>query len=1305
MIFDVTADQIKRLDQNQLVSLLRKLTKAELLKHDIPLSSGNVPAQINIPDGGDDGRVKWQGGVTATDWLPNRFIIFQSKKGTVSKSKLKAETQAKSSKKSNAKPESSEAIKAVLHHKGAYIVVTTTPVVGTKEASCITGIEEGITAAGNDPSLLSDIRIYDCNRLATWTNQHPAVALWLNSELRQVHMHGFQSYSDWQKESGTHKTSFQDSETPRFIARGKMVESSCKDVTINEIGNFEEISGLIDEFLNEQGHSVRVVGASGYGKTRFVHELVGSDRPTVGIIGLSSSQLVYCIYEDVKDRLNNIVRDIANTGSPALIIVDDCPNEQHTELMSTVNRSGSHCRLITIGVESKSDAVDGNLVVHLKPAADDLIDAIATSVDGEKSQKNKQLIRDISQGFPRMAILATKALLSRDMSLQSAEALVDRIVWGKSQPDSNALEVLQIASLFPIVGMDHDAATELKSLANFCEQSYRKAYQHLKRFEKRGILILQGDYCAVQPVPLTVRLSSRWLENNPDGALKDLYDSLAGRMQMNMLRQLRWLSHVPKVTAFASTLLYEALPDYDTLNSPRGAMMLDSLVHLAPDKSMQHLDQLLKNKSVDDLASFDRGKSYTIYALAKLAFRGQTFAQAARLLLKLGAAEQESRTNNATEQFLSLYKLYLGGTEASPSEKLDLIDESLSSTDQRIRKLCVDALGQMLKSNHFSRLGWSARIGSIVVLKDWQPGTYGEIYDYYRSALTRLEKIAETDKLHASIALAHIGEHLSSLFRYQELYDDLEQMILRLSQSHPRWYEPIKALNEWLFFRSKKADEIDATYAPRLRTLYSQLLPEDPIELLLLYSSGNSLDFHDPDKPYDPEVNDHHYADRQIKEIISNGPTESSYYRFALETLAKSHYSLALEVSRLVAQHVNDPESLLQYVLVDDFIADNIDATTRLVRGIISGVAKADQQKAVNCLYKTLEIKSLQPRIVELITAVPSNDELVNQVARFIEEDIVDLSGIQGSSLGFRLDKVQRTTIQSLFYTLSRKGAEGAWTSVCMLHSWLYESDLSEVWKMNIVVEAATNPVLFKESNHSYGHNNWYDWYYLFQKIVDSSHMDEELCARLLSFATTPIEPANSAVSHYGEDYISKALIDLADDYPDQVWNQYHDSMLIASATHTDVNILQRYRLKRLFTTEPSGSVSGSVFDSIPAKTYISWMLKDKKNRMKFVLEWIRLFDGSQNELNWSSDFVRLIDAYVNESTLLNALHTRLTTGMYGGQYSDLLEKRLAQLRQLRNLVTNVSVNQWLDETLPQFERMLNEQRRNDANFQAQHFG
>ena len=78
------------------------------------------------------------------------------------------------------------------------------------------------------------------------------------------------------------------------------------------------------------------------------------------------------------------------------------------------------------------------------------------------------------------------------------------------------------------------------------------------------------------------------------------------------------------------------------MNSEFGSKLLDRFVHLAPDATMEHLNRLLSSKTIDELIAFKSGRRNTIWALEKLAFRHQTFASAARLLLLLGAAENEN---------------------------------------------------------------------------------------------------------------------------------------------------------------------------------------------------------------------------------------------------------------------------------------------------------------------------------------------------------------------------------------------------------------------------------------------------------------------------------------------------------------------------------------------------------------------------------------------------------------------------------------------------------------------------------------
>src|SRR5690606_16052401 len=105
----------------------------------------------------------------------------------------------------------------------------------------------------------------------------------------------------------------------------------------------------------------------------------------------------------------------------------------------------------------------------------------------------------------------------------------------------------------------------------------------------------------------------------------------------------------------------------------------------------------------------------------------KTFDSSARLLRKLASAETENFSNNSTGIFQQLYQLYLSGTEADPAARLAVLDEGLSSSNNVERKVCVDALGHMLNSSHFSRSGGSEQIGSAEAMQDWQPKTYGEI--------------------------------------------------------------------------------------------------------------------------------------------------------------------------------------------------------------------------------------------------------------------------------------------------------------------------------------------------------------------------------------------------------------------------------------------------------------------------------------------------------------------------------------------------------------------------------------------------
>ncbi|MGQ0333197.1 hypothetical protein [Halomonas elongata] len=1291
MIFEVSAGQIERLDQGQLVALLRRLIYAELSKNSIPLRSGTAPAQITIPDGGDDARVSWTGGPNETDWLQSRFTVFQCKKGNTSPSGLKEETQTKSSQGSSC-PRANEAIEEALSKSGAYLIVTNTPVVGTKIDRRIEAIQEGICETGNDPSLLSSIQIYDCNRLAAWANTHPSVGLWLNTLLRDVYLGGFQTFEDWGRSPEISQIEFQKSDDTRFIAKGTEIKTwRSEDASISQEKSFDEIREVISTFFLARGNAVRVIGPSGYGKTRLVHQLIASQSSLPQDI-LDKSQVIYCVYEDVKGQILNIAREIVDTRSRAFIIVDDCPDEIHARLNEIVHREGSRCHLMTIGVETKSHGMHQNLIVELNAASNELIGYIAEAINKEVSSRNASLIRDLSQGFPRMAVFASRALEDGDEELSSVEILISRLVWGEREEDQQAFESLQLLSLFTIVGLENDAAHELEEIASYCNKTGQAMYRELSRFTERGVLFRQGDYGEVQPLPLAMRLSNQWLESNPAGTLEILFRSLSEEMKLRMVGRLRWVSWSNKVTSFARALLAEALPDETALDSEFGSKLLDRFVHLAPDATMEHLDSLLASHSIDELAAFDSGRRYTIWALEKLVFRRQTFDPAARLLLKLGAAENENWSNNASGQFIGLFQLYLSGTEAAPADKLLVLDDGLANTDERVRKLCVAALDRMLQSGSFSRTGGSEHIGAGEALEDWEPKTYGEIFDYYRSALRRLEKIAlSDDDSNREIALNNIGLHLRGLFSIEPMFDEVKAMVARLREIYPQWNTAAFMVNAWLYF-----DRNDASYEhrERLRAFYDELIPSDTIEKIYYYSSGWAVDIHDPDVCYSRGGdNDHDYGLKKIHELVDASPNHAVYFFPLVDKFLGGPASSAWIAMLRIAKHINDPDRLLRYVLESLSSDSDIVVLSNLVRNIISGAAEIDRSKGLECLDIALGVKSLSKSSIEFVAAVGLDDALMQRAVEFVKNDTAEPHQVSELVFNEFLQRIDHALIEVLISALQTKGEQGAWAAIEFLGRVLYRSNPKEGWLLESLAQSVINPALFDKERYS--NMDWYLWRVLVEKLLDSGRIDDGFKAQLVDFIISVTTVEEFGVQLAFDDHAQEILHHLIYSSPSLVWEKYHE-MREAS------DIRARYRLESLFGSSSGSPSEPGVLNSIPKDIYIPWMLEDKEGRMSFVLGWIRLFiKVDDNERSWDPCFVEFLDSHVDRPDRLDVLCARLTTGSWVGSYANKLESERDQLLQLRGVSKNTYVHRWVDQVVSRIGQKIIEEQRKDGNREA----
>ena len=552
--------------------------------------------------------------------------------------------------------------------------------------------------------------------------------------------------------------------------------------------------GELRAMLQAPRARLRIVGSPGYGKTRTVLEAI---RGTIH----QTTTLYAHQPQDVPGQLLQYLRQTAD--AKCVLVVDEVDDDTAEDLRAKCDTMPSGVRLILIGIDASGRPQPET--VQIEGLTDELL---IRTIDAITPGLPAGIAREIAEGCersPKLAVLIANRIIQDSSLVSPSLRLQDRRIQSVLERylkiGDEAIVALSAVALLERIGwtgnVEHESVTLFNALGMDPILS-RGRVEHLH--ERYGIAPLAGRFRYLSPGILGDHLAARHLKGWTADALKKFFDVIGATMSESFSRRIRRLGAVIQNKAIVEVaVLGDRGPfrDIEVLEESGMAALLHNLSGAFPQATVRALDRIIGAATDDQLKASTRCRREMVWALEELLWGEDTFEQAARLVLRLALAENETWANSATGLWTATFQTMLGHTAAGLGQRLLVLAGAARDANSEARRLAAVALEHALKIEHISRYGNPPEDVPGMPLQEWRPATYGEWGDAILKYLDLVRELL-TDQVPAVrlSAVNALAEALDAAIKFPNVL--------------PKWAELARLLiNTEYALRSRIAHAID----------------------------------------------------------------------------------------------------------------------------------------------------------------------------------------------------------------------------------------------------------------------------------------------------------------------------------------------------------------------------------------------------------------------------------------------------------------------------------------------------------------
>lgn len=1265
--FDVRTEDLIHIEAGQAVELFRQLLVIEAIKTGVPITGVDVPAAINVADGGIDAEVTpLLGAALPAGLISEGLTRYQIKTGSFSAStpsdirSLLVQPKFARGDHQRTKDQLQPRVLSCFEKGGTFVVVLFgSDLVGTSDDHGATQITEFMTAI--DPAFARvPVRIIRANQICSAIKLlAPGIAMRLNR---------VQGYDD----AVFHDLSF--------------MAESC-DLEIDIYQQTEELTKAAEQITHAADRvngfqHVRVLGDAGAGKTHLIYRALN--------VSQLSGCALYC--RDPEQALASGPMMVLRAMAPKttiILVADECNLETAEELTALFRRVASKMLLVTAdNVDEPTSAHANTQVIDVprleQPVVADIFKGYGIPLD------SASWLASLCEGSPRAAHRLGQYIHNNpdqqpSQHLAHLDRLWDRVVCAPHSVDSNEgqdrLAVIRTLALFRQIAWEtaDGPAVQAAVLAALkqLDQAFSPVRLSRSVSELRKRRVLQGPRTLlISPKLLHVAMWKGWFEQYAHMVdVQKLREGLEPRMREHFDAMLMFVKESQAATAWADRLMgeggmFSSLAGYKTASD---ASLFFAVAQAKPKAALRRFAAALGAETVEDREKFiGDARRTAVERLEQLAVPAETFFEAAECLLLLAEAENESWSNNSTGVFISLFGLGYGPVAASelpPINKVDYLRKLLHSEVPFRRKIAVQALGKSLDP-FMSRTSIDEVIGLRRLPDRWKPKTYEDLYDAYASHVRLLEEaVGYLPAAEAADAAKGILDHVRTLILIVPLATMILEFLRRTAAMPGLRERCIEVIVATLHYEGK---ELPEEVKSELEVLRGELT-ESSFSNKLRRHAGMKL------------VEDHFTTEGEYSDAV--GP---ELIQLAADAVANPDV-LAPELTWLVTdaakngfqfgQCLGQADDLKLWPLVlSAWIKAGEQRSDFFIGGYLSAwhLKKRDLwEQIIENLLANVEIRG---SVLGLVWRSGMSDHIANTLLAFAKQGDIDPKAFRLFVYGGVVSQLPLNVFEGIVDLLLKDHDPNASDAAIEILDSRLRGHSNELRVLSTRIEQVLNSAVFVEGAESKHSNNMllFHWNQMACRLLD---FDPDAGAKLAARCIANFANANSVTDGFRSEPL-KFLSKAAKAKPAIVWPAIARRLEMQAKEAGTWRLLNWFRGGRL-----RHEANKSVLNAIPAPVIFEWVDIDVGNRAWILAEYCPPFISKPNE---PPTFARrILERYGSIEQVRHSLHANNFTETWSGPTSEHYRRKLAAVTTHLENETNNNVRIWLMEHREQLERRI----------------